>query len=230
MSSSKTVYLIRHAESAENVLMQGVVRSLNDLQGGLLLAKNAVTGGNDQCPLSPAGELQVAEVRQKMQENKQEYFGEGVERALLENKLLVAHSPMLRAKQTCLGLITSEVFSGHAQIRDHWMELELLREMLPVEMLDSKSRSLAPARIAEFETWLDNRPETLVFVVGHSHYFREMLGVGFKFSNCEVWRSTFVPRETGVNRWTNLERVCGSSTAQATFGAEGPDAWSSKKS
>lgn len=29
--TSKTVYLIRHAESAENVLMQGVVRSLNGL-------------------------------------------------------------------------------------------------------------------------------------------------------------------------------------------------------
>lgn len=203
--------------------------TLADLQGGLQLAKNVVTGANDQCPLSPAGELQVAEVRQKMQENKREYFGEGVEQALLENRLLVAHSPMLRAKQTCLGLITSEVFSNQAQIRDHWVELDLLREILPVEMMESKSRSLAPARIAEFETWLDNRPETLVFVVGHSHYFREMLGVGFKFANCDVWRSTFVPRETGVHRWANLERVCGSSTAQATFGAEGPEAWTATR-
>jgi hypothetical protein len=65
-------------------------------------------------------------------------------------------------------------------------------------------------------------------VVGHSHYFRAMLGVDFKFSNCEVWRASFDPSEKDPKRrWTNLERLCGSSTAKPTFGAEGPDAWSS---
>lgn len=47
------------------------------------------------------------------------------------------------------------------------------------------------ARIAKFEEWLQTQPEETVAVVGHSQYFKAMLGLDFKFGNCDVWQVQF---------------------------------------
>jgi hypothetical protein len=47
------------------------------------------------------------------------------------------------------------------------------------------------ARIAQFEEWLQTQPEETVAVVGHSQYFKAMLGLDFKFGNCDVWQVQF---------------------------------------
>ena len=41
-------------------------------------------------------------------------------------------------------------------------------------------------RIEEFKTWLYDRKENFIVVVGHSAFFRDMLGVSIKMNNCEV--------------------------------------------
>jgi hypothetical protein len=46
-------------------------------------------------------------------------------------------------------------------------------------------------RIAQFEAWLQTQPEETVAVVGHSQYFKAMLGLDFKFGNCDVWQVQF---------------------------------------
>ena len=43
-------------------------------------------------------------------------------------------------------------------------------------------------RIEKFKQWLYDRKETFIVVVGHSAFFRDMLGVSVKMKNCEVKR------------------------------------------
>jgi hypothetical protein len=38
---------------------------------------------------------------------------------------------------------------------------------------------------------LQTQPEETVAVVGHSQYFKAMLGLDFKFGNCDVWQVQF---------------------------------------
>jgi len=72
----KLVYLVRHAESAENALMQGVARgvqsifklslpSLDDLKSGVALAGTYLAPAND-CQLSDNGVAQIDEVKQML--------------------------------------------------------------------------------------------------------------------------------------------------------------------
>jgi broad specificity phosphatase PhoE len=216
----KTVLLVRHAESHENMLMQGVARgvsalfalslpSLQDLKSGVSLAGTMVRG-TDECELSENGKLQVEEVRSLLLKRKLDLFPSQIS----PTSLIVTHSPLRRAKLTCEGLFRpGELLPPGAQI----IELDSLREIAP----SNPSRFLtAQERIQEFEKWVSDRPEDYFVVVGHSHFFRSMLRVDFKFSNCEVWKAIFLPEEEEGRRWTSLERICGSSTAKATFGAE----------
>jgi len=230
MSAAKTVFLIRHAESAENALMQGVARSwaalkqlslpaLSDMKGGVELATAMVTGANDECPLSENGEAQVAEVRKMLLENPEHLD------AMRKGPVLVAYSPLRRAKMTCEGL-----FKDLLPPSTEMVELEALREIIPVDYVAPTRWANAKTRILDFEKWVAQRNESNIIVVGHSHYFRHMLGVDFKFSNCEVWKAKFLPAfvedADARKKWPTIERICGSSSAKATFGAEGPDAWS----
>jgi hypothetical protein len=55
------------------------------------------------------------------------------------------------------------------------------------------------ARIAKFEEWLETQPEETVAVVGHSQYFKAMLGLDFKFGNCDVWQVQFDGTDSSSN-------------------------------
>lgn len=226
----KTVFLVRHAESAENALMQGVARSwaaltqfnlpaFTDLKGGVELATAMVTGATDECSLSSNGEAQVAEVREMLLKDYDTL------KTLKQDPVLVTYSPLLRARLTCEGLF-KDILPPSTEI----IQLESLREIVPVDYVAPTRWANAKSRILDFEKWLAGRSESNLVVVGHSHYFRHMLGVDFKFSNCEIWKVKFNPEQVDsadpTAKWSNLQRVCGSSTAKATFGAEGPQAWS----
>jgi broad specificity phosphatase PhoE len=45
-------------------------------------------------------------------------------------------------------------------------------------------------RVAKFREWLQERPESVIVVVGHSNFFRHFLGASSKMSNCEVKKIT----------------------------------------
>ena len=224
-ATNKWVIMVRHAESAENALMQGVARgvsalmqlslpSLTDLKSGMELASTLVQG-TDECELSENGRMQVAEVRSLLVARKSEILPPEA----LASGVVLTCSPLLRARATCDGLFrTGELFPCDAPME----VLDSLREIAP----SNPSRYMAGNEsVGEFERWLSQRNERTAIVVGHSHFFKRMLRVPFKFSNCEVWRARFVPENPDGERWTELERVCGASTAKPTFGAEGPEAW-----
>ena len=83
------------------------------------------------------------------------------------------------------------------------VELPELAERTPLEWLPVNHDAFTN-RIAYFEKWLAEQPETTIAVVGHSHYFQCMLGLDYKFRNCDVWRVTY---DSSVGLWTCPEEV-----------------------
>merc|ERR1712038_425013 len=64
------------------------------------------------------------------------------------------------------------------------VELEFLTERTPIEWLPIQHDAFTK-RIAEFEIWLSEQPEEVIAIVGHSLYFKTMLGLGSKFNNVD---------------------------------------------
>ena len=83
------------------------------------------------------------------------------------------------------------------------VELPELSERTPLEWLPVNHDTFTN-RIASFEKWLAEQPETTIAVVGHSHYFQCMLGLNYKFRNCDVWRVTY---DSSVGLWTSPEEI-----------------------
>jgi len=69
-------------------------------------------------------------------------------------------------------------------------ELACLAERTPMERLNPETFF---RRIYEFQKWLAEQPEERIAVVGHSLFFKNMLGLDFKFENCDVWELRFSP-------------------------------------
>jgi len=118
---------------------------------------------------------------------------------------LVAHSPLKRARQTAegmLGCVTSrpsvtleeDISSAgkRAATVNRIVELPALAERTPIEILPINHDAYT-SRIAGFEKWLREQPEDVIAIVGHSQYFKNMLGLSFKFGNCDVWEVRFDP-------------------------------------
>mmetsp|Transcript_27629 Transcript_27629/g.60043 ORF Transcript_27629/g.60043 Transcript_27629/m.60043 type:complete len:770 (-) Transcript_27629:79-2388(-) len=83
------------------------------------------------------------------------------------------------------------------------VELPSLAERTPLEWLPINHDQFTN-RIASFEKWLAEQPESVIAVVGHSHYFMCMLGLDYKFRNCDVWRVTY---DSSVGLWISPEEV-----------------------
>ena len=90
-----------------------------------------------------------------------------------------------------------------AQSVSRIVELPELSERTPLEWLPVNHDAFTN-RIASFEKWLAEQPETTIAVVGHSHYFQCMLGLNYKFRNCDVWRVTY---DSSVGLWTSPEEI-----------------------
>jgi len=118
---------------------------------------------------------------------------------------LVAHSPLKRARQTSEGMLgcvtatsddnvtTEEDYSAEgkkALTVGRIVELPILKERTPMEWMPINHDAFTK-RIAEFEKWLGEQPEDVIAIVGHSQYFKSMLGLPKKFKNCDVWSLQF---------------------------------------
>merc|ERR1712151_520796 len=120
-----------------------------------------------------------------------------------ENIELVAHSPLLRARQTSegmLGCVTSSSSNTNEENNNdedklskpvkRVVQLPQLLEKTPSEWIPGNIGSFNE-RIKEFEAWICNQSETNIAIVGHSQYFKQMLQLDYKFNNCDVWQLTF---------------------------------------
>lgn len=203
-AQKKKVYLIRHAESEENrkiASLKNVFRTLSSLSmpsSGEIYDSCSLINIPAQVDsaLSPKGELQVKKMGDFLRKSN----------FLVEHDIqLVVHSPLQRAKDTCLGLLGCLAPGTRAlESIERVVELDLIAEKYPSEWLPGNGASL-PARMLAFQQWLREQPECRIAVVGHSQYFKAMLELDYKFDNCEVWCADFDAETEPV--WENVRRV-----------------------
>lgn len=228
-TTKKTVYLIRHAESEENVRMKSLTQvwssvtrfSLprsSDLQSSVQLLN---VQAQVDSSVSAYGRAQIENVAQQLQ---------AADFLQTAGVTLVAHSPLVRAQETSQGLLQCRVSSSSspdcsndASIMNcnplpdkiRVVSLDVLREKTPAEWLPGNSASLRK-RLNDLETWLSQQDETVICLVGHSQYFKNLLNLSYKFRNCDVYKLQFdpavarqVPSEKNVfpPQWSGLERV-----------------------
>jgi len=201
----KTIYLIRHAESEENVKMHGLqevgvslyerrLPSSGDVNNSLQFIYSGATGDTDS-DLSPQGKEQVKELFQVLDEESQKSF-----HSLINDVDMIGHSPLIRARETCYGAFGLDKNDEHENV----VELKCLEEATPWETVVQGRKNTVHKRIEELNEWIENQTEaSTIALVGHSEYFMIMLGISRaeKFWNCDVWR---VQYQSG-GRWSGLE-------------------------
>ena len=210
MNTEKTVYLIRHAESLENVAYKGArsvqasyaARKLpdpKDVGDAFKLAFRMFRPEVMNAPLSQVGEQQVTQLHSNLAKDQ---FWEKLKRQENDNqRLLLAHSPLVRAKQTAYGaLLGPPKLAPEATADDVTdvtiVRLDSLREVNPKEIIGDaimpwKKKKTVDDRIEQFQEWIQSRPEDTIVVVGHSVYFKRMLNLPKTFDNCDVWEAKF---------------------------------------
>ncbi|CAB9511011.1 expressed unknown protein [Seminavis robusta] len=84
------------------------------------------------------------------------------------------------------------------------VNLDLLSEKTHIEWVPGNSGGFE-RRVASFEEWLGNQPESIVAVVGHSQFFKLMLKMPFKFNNVDVYQVKFDKDKTKLNEPVIME-------------------------
>jgi len=228
----KTVYLIRHAESLENVTHAAVKRSFKSLTRWELPEQTDVDSTYRHLldvgpkllvnsPVSERGTEQINQLRKKL-DGGNFLKSSGVE--------AVVHSPLTRARQTCFGMLGCIAEKPECVVADGALvmpvdtavrrvqQLDLLTEKTPAESVPG-GRWMLDQRIVAFEEFLRDELSDVnkIAVVGHSRFFQFMLDLPYMFDNCDVWELTFHPvAVSGVFShrfhrdknpiWTNMKR------------------------
>jgi len=203
----KNVFLIRHAESDENhriATFQSTFAgkapcSWSNIKTSLgLLNVPALLDS----PLSPKGQRQVKHMGEILLCGT-----EGQNFVSNQSITLVIHSPLIRAKETCLGMLghiapspaeekncTDDISSVRKDGGVAVIESPLLLEKTVSEWVLPSGVQALDDRIISFESWLSSQDEhDTIAIVGHSQYFKRMLEMKEKFNNCEVWKIEFDP-------------------------------------
>ena len=228
-SNPKTVYLIRHAESLENVAYKGARRvqaayvnrklpEITDVADAFKLTFKMFRPSVVNAALSDFGRLQVSQLHENLEKD-------GFWQKQFQNACLVVHSPLMRAKQTAYGSLwgPEHMDDDAPPEREMILELPFLKEVNPAEIIKdvftpwAKQKTI-DYRIQELEEWLASRPENTIVLVGHSVYFKRMLNLPETFDNCDVWKATFDTRQNGETgdekqnlprAWVSLQRLYG---------------------
>ena len=213
--SEKTIYLIRHAESLENVAYKGArsvqasyaarkVPDPKDVVDAIKLAFLMFRPEVMNAALSSLGEEQVRELHSSLQQDQ--FWNKLKQQASSSadpngGRVLLAHSPLVRAKQTAYGALLGPQRMAPDEKADDVTDIDIeeipsLREVNPKEIIGDaimpwKKEKTVDKRIAEFEEWLNTRPEDTLVVVGHSVYFKRMLNLPETFNNVDVWEARY---------------------------------------
>lgn len=201
----KTIYLIRHAESEENVKMHGLqevgtslferrLPTSDDVNKSMQFIYSGATGDTDS-ELSPQGKEQIKELFQILDEDSQKNM-----HSLINDVDIIGHSPLIRARETCYGAFGLDKNDEHENV----VELACLEEANAWETVVQGRKNTVHKRIEELKVWVENQTDaSTIALVGHSEYFMIMLGISRaeKFWNCDVWR---VQYQYG-GRWSGLE-------------------------
>lgn len=202
---SKTIYLIRHAESEENVKMHGLqevgtsimqrrLPTSEDMGKGMSFIYSGATGDTDS-DLSPQGKEQIRELNRMMDVDSQKNMY-----SVINDVEMIGHSPLIRARETCYGAFGLD----RNELPENVFELPCLEEVTPWETVVQGRKNTVQKRLEELHDWIDKQTDaSTIALVGHSEYFMIMLGISRaeKFWNCDVWK---VQYQSG-GRWKGLE-------------------------
>ena len=201
---TKTIFFIRHAESEENRRLGSLKSCLKDFRSFSLPKAEKVAHGmqwfnleSENSHVSDVGKKQIEEMAGILKKAN-----------FLDDKVLVVHSPLIRAKHTCegvLGCLAPDKMSGPIK---RVVELDILKEKTVFEWTVAHVAFLE--RLRDFEHWLVEQPENNIVVVGHSQHFRILLGLDFKFGNCDVWQAEFdanLERVAIGSKWSKIKKL-----------------------
>lgn len=188
-TTTKTIFLIRHAESEENRRIASLKTCFRSLGKFSLPSASDVRASTELLNVGGQIDSSVSEIGAKQIQQMGETLKDAnfVQSSGIQ---LVVHSPLERARETSLGMLGCVAPDTKVDPVDRVIELELLKEKTPSEWTPMYWSSFRE-RITEFERWLGEQPEETIALVGHSQYFKAMLGLDFKFGNCDVWQATF---------------------------------------
>lgn len=173
---SKTLFLIRHAESTNNVDKREARRAWRKLPWELptkaqLLCCLRLLKVDMNSPLSPHGIQQVKELQHRLAE----------ENFLQANEITqILCSPLLRATQTCSG-----IFSTTFAIHPETYEKCLMEYLLP-------HRFKARVRRFALELATQTDQHTTICIVAHSAFFRQLTATTQNLKNCQVVKCTLL--------------------------------------
>lgn len=169
VQNHRRIYLVRHAESQNNVAKRDAFRAWQKWSRSIWDSPSrqewhsistlfAVPMDTD---LSPAGEQMTHALRNILQTSN----------FLQDNQIeLIVHSPLIRARRTCLNVFEELVQNSGNTIpiikHDDIFEKNISEH---VGMADMSQRTV------NFIQWLLERPEKNIVVVGHSAFFRDLL-------------------------------------------------------
>lgn len=198
---SKTVYIVRHAQSASNVASKR-------LDSGELKALADVARLGFDSPLSQEGCQQLVSVRPAAQQ-----LGQELEAVLF--------SPLQRARRTALELFGEEDERGGFQQAPgmFWRCLAALKEKRGREHMQHRllaSQSILDKRAEAFITFLAALPWSRFAIVGHGDFSRHMLrrmGQDVQLANANILRVELTLGHGGLNcgsrklvAWPYMER------------------------
>lgn len=169
----KTVWLVRHAESENNVSKRTFRSTFGS---GRLPTTRAEWVSVGQLPLVRMDTPLSAHGRR--QAEAQRAVLDAADFVARERPELVLHSPLVRARDTCLTL-----FGGGGG-----PAVEQFDELYERSISEHLWRSWLQPRVARFTAHLLSRPERRIVAVGHSSFFEEMCGA--IMGNTSVWRAT----------------------------------------
>ena len=227
-STTKTIYLIRHAESDENERLASFHNMCSTIYKLQLPQKKDFTGslGLVNIPkmfdsqLSDVGRDQIAHMARVLERS------DFVRRQQIQ---LVVHSPLIRARETCQGMLQCLAPNLKPDTVQRVLELDLLMEKTPLEWIPGNHGSLI-RRLRELEDWVAAQPETIVALVGHSQFFKALLELDYKFGNCDVMEIQF-NGDSPDQKWTNLKEfhLCRLSSTSDVVETKTDDANSNAK-
>jgi len=205
-SQKKTIYLIRHAESLENSRMASFKNVAYSLTRFCLPSSKDVSHAFPLWNMPAHVDSHVSDFgRQQI-----EHMAAVLEQSdfVRHHKIqLVAHSPLLRARDTCEGMLKCLAPDMKTDLVEHVVELDLLKERTPLEWMPGNYGSLVK-RLRALEDWIVAQPQTIIALVGHSQFFKALLELDYKFGNCDVMEVQFDgAAESQKKKWTDLKEI-----------------------
>lgn len=200
----KTVFLIRHAESEENRRTGCLKKAIRSFGRFELPDSKDVGAAFELLNMKEQIDSDVSEIGKSQISNMADILHES--NFVTSNNIeLVAHSPLIRARETSKGMLGCMAPSMVSKTVKRVVETDLLIEKTPKEWILGQSDTFTK-RLSNLEKWLNDVPEQNIALVGHSQFFKALLKLDYKFGNCDVWQVKF-DGKSETEKWTNLKQI-----------------------